>query len=206
MPDPRRPGGFQISTGADPQAIDAKFDTDGDATPIVDLVQPAQVFLNEDELAAERLHGRRRRAVHDDVHPGADGRRRRDRPTRARRTTRCSRRRSRRRSCRTSRVCAEESPEHAVGYGPPAGLDLRRSRTGRGRPGRTEPPPWPPSELTAPRPRHRRRRSSSRLGSWWVIAGFAALLLAGPGLAVPGRPEPARPPRATPPGTRGAPR
>ncbi len=52
MPNPTVSGGFEISTGAVQQAIEAQFDTNGDATPIVDNVQPGSIFLNEDEVAA----------------------------------------------------------------------------------------------------------------------------------------------------------
>ena len=52
MPNPTVSGGFEISTGAVQQAIETKFDTNGDATPIVDNVQPGSIFLNEDEVAA----------------------------------------------------------------------------------------------------------------------------------------------------------
>ena len=52
MPNPTVSGGFEISTGAVQQAIETRFDTNGDATPIVDNVQPGSIFLNEDEVAA----------------------------------------------------------------------------------------------------------------------------------------------------------
>jgi len=52
MPNPLDSGGFEISTGAVSQAIEAKFDTNGDSTTIVDNVQPGSIFLNEDEVAA----------------------------------------------------------------------------------------------------------------------------------------------------------
>jgi type I phosphodiesterase/nucleotide pyrophosphatase len=52
MPDPRVSGGYQISTGPIEAGIEATFDTNGDGVRVVDLVQPAQAFLNEDELAA----------------------------------------------------------------------------------------------------------------------------------------------------------
>ena len=51
MPDPAVSGGYQISTAPIQAGINAKFDTNGDDTPIVELVQPSQVFLNTDELA-----------------------------------------------------------------------------------------------------------------------------------------------------------
>jgi hypothetical protein len=50
MPRPEDSGGFQISTAPIEAGIDAEFDTDGDDVPVVDLVQPTQVFLNVDEL------------------------------------------------------------------------------------------------------------------------------------------------------------
>jgi hypothetical protein len=50
MPDPEVSGGFQISTAPIEAGINENFDTDGDDTPVVDLVQPSQVFLNLDEL------------------------------------------------------------------------------------------------------------------------------------------------------------
>ena len=52
MPNPDVSGGYQISTGPIEAGIEAEFDTNGDDIPVVDLVQPAQVFLNTDELAA----------------------------------------------------------------------------------------------------------------------------------------------------------
>jgi hypothetical protein len=51
MPDPAASGGFQISTGAVGTRIQEEFDLDDDETRVVDLVQPSQVFLNEEELA-----------------------------------------------------------------------------------------------------------------------------------------------------------
>jgi hypothetical protein len=50
MPDPAVSGGFQISTGPIETAVRERFD-DGDDVPVMDLVQPAQAFLNEEELA-----------------------------------------------------------------------------------------------------------------------------------------------------------
>ncbi len=50
MPDPAVSGGFQISTAPIEAGINAKFDTNGDDVPVVNLVQPSQVFLNTDEL------------------------------------------------------------------------------------------------------------------------------------------------------------
>jgi hypothetical protein len=52
MPNPDVSGGFEISTGAVSQQIEAHFDTNGDNVNIVDNVQPGSIFLNEDEVAA----------------------------------------------------------------------------------------------------------------------------------------------------------
>ena len=52
MPDPEVSGGFQISTAPIEAGINENFDTDGDDTPVVDLVQPSQVFLNVDGVAS----------------------------------------------------------------------------------------------------------------------------------------------------------
>jgi hypothetical protein len=50
MPSPSVSGAFNISAGAIAAQINAHFDHDGDATHVVDLVQPTQIFLNEKEL------------------------------------------------------------------------------------------------------------------------------------------------------------
>ena len=50
MPDPAVSGGYQISTRPMQDLINGEFDTDGDDTPVVDLMQPTQAFLNTDEL------------------------------------------------------------------------------------------------------------------------------------------------------------
>jgi hypothetical protein len=50
MPLPEDSGGFQISTAPIEAGIDERFDADGDDVPVVDLVQPTQVFLNVAEL------------------------------------------------------------------------------------------------------------------------------------------------------------
>src|SRR5206468_11399894 len=50
IPDPAVSGAFNISAGALAAQINAHFDHDGDATPVVDLVQPTQIFMNEKEL------------------------------------------------------------------------------------------------------------------------------------------------------------
>jgi hypothetical protein len=52
MPNPDVSGGFDISTGAVSQQVEARFDTNGDSISIVDNVQPGSIFLNEDEVAA----------------------------------------------------------------------------------------------------------------------------------------------------------
>ena len=52
MPNPIDSGGFEISTGAVQQAIETRFDTNGDDVRIVDNVQPGSIFLNEDEVKA----------------------------------------------------------------------------------------------------------------------------------------------------------
>jgi hypothetical protein len=52
MPNPSISGGFEISTGAVQQAIEARFDTNGEDVRIVDNVQPGSIFLNEDEVKA----------------------------------------------------------------------------------------------------------------------------------------------------------
>jgi hypothetical protein len=50
IPDPKVSGAFQISTSAIQTGINETFDTDGDQTRIVDLIQPTQIFVNPDEL------------------------------------------------------------------------------------------------------------------------------------------------------------
>jgi hypothetical protein len=50
MPDPGVSGGYQVSTGPIEAGIQTMFDLDGDDVPVVDLIQPAQAFLNEAEL------------------------------------------------------------------------------------------------------------------------------------------------------------
>lgn len=51
IPDPQLTGAFQISATPIVNGINATFDMDGDDVRIVQLVQPTQVFVNEDELA-----------------------------------------------------------------------------------------------------------------------------------------------------------
>ena len=50
IPKPSFSGAWQISTAPIAAGINARFDHDGDDTHIVRLVQPTQIFLNEDEL------------------------------------------------------------------------------------------------------------------------------------------------------------
>ena len=50
LPDPEVTGAFQISTTPILNGINATFDTDGDQTAIVELIQPTQMFVNEAEL------------------------------------------------------------------------------------------------------------------------------------------------------------
>jgi agmatine/peptidylarginine deiminase len=50
IPDPKVTGAFQISTTAMQDGINETFDTDGDATKIVQLIQPTQIFVNQAEL------------------------------------------------------------------------------------------------------------------------------------------------------------
>jgi hypothetical protein len=50
-PDPAMTGNFMISPAAIGAAVDAQFDGDGDDVRVIDLVQPAEIFINESELA-----------------------------------------------------------------------------------------------------------------------------------------------------------
>jgi len=50
IPDPELTGAFQISTGSIAAGINSRFDTDGDATKVVQLVQPTGIFIDEGEL------------------------------------------------------------------------------------------------------------------------------------------------------------
>ncbi len=50
IPDPDVSGAFQISSTPIASGINSTFDRDGDATRIVELVQPTQIFVNTDEL------------------------------------------------------------------------------------------------------------------------------------------------------------
>lgn len=51
IPDPKISGAFQISATPIAAGINSAFDTDGDDTHIVQLIQPTQIFINERELA-----------------------------------------------------------------------------------------------------------------------------------------------------------
>jgi hypothetical protein len=50
LPDPQVTGAFQISATPIADGINETFDTDGDGTRIVELIQPTQMFVNEAEL------------------------------------------------------------------------------------------------------------------------------------------------------------
>jgi Type I phosphodiesterase / nucleotide pyrophosphatase len=50
LPDPKVTGAFQIAGEPLASDINTTFDTDGDQTRIVELVQPTQIFVNEAEL------------------------------------------------------------------------------------------------------------------------------------------------------------
>jgi hypothetical protein len=50
IPDPKVTGAFQIAATPIQAGINARFDTDGDETQIVQLIQPTQIFVNEAEL------------------------------------------------------------------------------------------------------------------------------------------------------------
>jgi hypothetical protein len=50
IPDPEVSGAFQISATPIVNGINSTFDTDGDETHIVQLVQPTQIFVDEREL------------------------------------------------------------------------------------------------------------------------------------------------------------
>ena len=50
IPDPKVTGAFQIAATSIQNGINAAFDTDGDQTHIVQLIQPTQIFVNEAEL------------------------------------------------------------------------------------------------------------------------------------------------------------
>jgi hypothetical protein len=50
IPDPKISGAFQIAATPIQNGINATFDTDGDQTRVVELIQPTQIFVNEAEL------------------------------------------------------------------------------------------------------------------------------------------------------------
>ena len=50
IPDPKVTGAFQIAATPIGAGINARFDTDGDETHIVQLIQPTQIFVNQAEL------------------------------------------------------------------------------------------------------------------------------------------------------------
>jgi hypothetical protein len=50
IPDPEVSGAFQISATPIANGINTTFDTDGDDTHIVQLIQPTQIFIDTDEL------------------------------------------------------------------------------------------------------------------------------------------------------------
>jgi hypothetical protein len=50
IPDPKVTGAFQIAATPIQNGINAAFDTDGDQTHIVQLIQPTQIFIDRDEL------------------------------------------------------------------------------------------------------------------------------------------------------------
>jgi hypothetical protein len=50
IPDPKVTGAFQIAATPIQAGINARFDTDGDETHIVQLIQPTQIFVNQAEL------------------------------------------------------------------------------------------------------------------------------------------------------------
>ena len=50
IPNPKVSGGFQISTTPIGAGLNAAFDTDGDDVPVVQLIQPTQIYVNLEEL------------------------------------------------------------------------------------------------------------------------------------------------------------
>ena len=50
IPDPEVSGAFQVSTGPIGTGLTAAFDTDGDDVPVVQVIQPTQIYVNEAEL------------------------------------------------------------------------------------------------------------------------------------------------------------
>ena len=58
IPDPKVTGAFQIAATPIQNGINAAFDTDGDETHIVQLIQPTQIFVERGRAPAERSHAR----------------------------------------------------------------------------------------------------------------------------------------------------
>ncbi|MGZ4148785.1 MAG: alkaline phosphatase family protein [Actinomycetota bacterium] len=52
MPNPAVSGGYQISAGAIQQQLEAQFDLNGPSIPVVNNVQPSNIFINTQELTA----------------------------------------------------------------------------------------------------------------------------------------------------------
>jgi hypothetical protein len=50
IPDPKVTGAFQIAATPIQAGINAAFDTDGDETHVVQLIQPTQIFVDQAEL------------------------------------------------------------------------------------------------------------------------------------------------------------
>ena len=50
IPDPKVSGAFNIATAPIGSGLEAVFDTDGDDVPVVQLIQPTQIYVNEAEL------------------------------------------------------------------------------------------------------------------------------------------------------------
>jgi hypothetical protein len=50
IPDPKVSGAFQVSTTPIGSGLTAAFDTDGDDVPVVQLIQPTQIYVDEAEL------------------------------------------------------------------------------------------------------------------------------------------------------------
>jgi hypothetical protein len=50
IPDPKISGAFQISSTPIGTGINQAFDHDGDDVPVVELIQPTQLFIDEAEL------------------------------------------------------------------------------------------------------------------------------------------------------------
>ncbi len=151
-------------------SIDARFDTDGDDTRIVELVQPTQIFVDERELRqnghtleeVERVDPRPHEGGHRAAGHGRAGGRRRP--------TRCSRRRSPRRSCRTFRACPRPAHETHRGRRGPR-VDRRRVHRLLGRHERaraaaaTARPSRPAPRVGRPRPARRPSPSPRRAPS-----------------------------------------